>query len=188
MDMALDSGDLDTAQKIANLWKGTERSPLRALRLSRLARYTGRLDEADPLSETAISPGALTQRSLSERVLVLVARGKHGDVGPLLAKYPRVLGPLGTWLSAYATAASGKIEDARGRIAQVDPPPSTSPLPARIIAAMAFGATKDRRRGNDYVKAILQLGVANPDAGAAALALGGRKVDRPGRAPQYFAP
>jgi hypothetical protein len=187
MDIALDGGDLDTAQKIANDWKGTERRPLRALRLARLARYAGRLDEADPLSETAMQ-GTVTMRALTERVLVLVARGKHNEIGPLLARYPLVLGPMATWLSAYAAASGGRADDARGKIAAIDPPPAAAPLPIRVVAALAFGATRDHKRGNDYVRAILQTGLSNPDAGAAAVQLGARKVDRPGRPPLYLGP
>ncbi len=189
MDMALDAGDLDSAQKIAASWKGSERRPLRALRLARLSRYTARLDDADALSEVAITQGTVTVRSLAERVYVLVARGKSSEVGPLLAKYPLVLGQaLTTWLNAYATAAGGKVDDARGKIAQLDPLPTTSPLPVRTICAMAFGATRDRRRGGEYVKTILGPGLGNPDLGAAAMALGGHKTERPGKPTLYQGP
>ena len=189
MDMALDAGDLESAQKIATGWKGTERRPLRALRLARLSRYAARLDDADSLSELALTQGTVTLRSLSERVFVLVARGKSAEVGPLLAKYPLVLGQaLTTWLNAYATAAGGKVEDARGKIAQLDPLPPTSPLPVRTICAAALGATKDRRRGPDYLKSILGSGLGHPDLGAAAMALGGKKTERPGKPTLYQAP
>jgi hypothetical protein len=189
MDMALDAGDLDSAQKIAAAWKGSEGRPLRALRLARLSRYTARLDDADALSDAALTQGTVTVRSLSERVFVLVARGKAGEAGPLLAKYPLVLGQaVTTWLSAYATASAGKIDDARGKIAQLDPLPATSPLPLRTICATALGAAKDRRRGGDYMKTLLGAGMGHPDLGAAAMALGGHKLERPGKPTLYQGP
>lgn len=166
MDIALDAGDLETAKAIGATWKAPEKLPLRALRLARLARYEGRLEEADKLSEASMSAGTVSPRTLQERALVLVALGKASEVAPVLAKYPLVLGPLGTWLGAYALASAGKGEEARGRTAAVEPPPALAPLPARMIAAMALGAMKDKR-GFPYVKSIYELGVGNPDMAAA---------------------
>ncbi len=186
MDLALDAGDLATADKIAAGWgKGAEAQSLRALRLARLARYQGRLDAAEALSQQALESGTVTPRILFERAFTLVARGRAADVGPLLARYPLVLGPLATWLSAYSAASSGGIETAKGKTASLDPPPATAPLEARVVAAAAFGAMKDRRRGGDYVRDILASGNAHPDLVTAALALGFRRVDHGKRKPTY---
>ncbi len=171
MDIALDTGDVGTATKMADKWKGSENRPLRALRLSRLARWQNHLDDADHLSETAMI-GTITTRTLLERVLVLVARDKAGAANQLLARYPLVLGTLAGWLGGYASASAGKAEDARGKTASLEPPPQASPIPARMIAAIAFGAMKDRRRGPEYLKELFASGVINPDTAAAATALG----------------
>jgi tetratricopeptide (TPR) repeat protein len=187
MDAALDGGELASANKIATAWgKESEPNPLRALRLARLARYEGRLDAADALSQTALDHGTVTPRVLRERAFVLVARNRGGEVGSLLAHYPLVLGPLASWLSAYAAASGGNTEVAKGKVASSDPPPETAPLDARVVAAAAFGAMKDRRRGADYVKDVLATGSAHPDLVAAALALGFHRVDHgPRRRPTY---
>jgi len=103
-------GQRGDASKIAETWKGTEERPLRALRLSRLSRYLGKLDDADKYSQLALGGGTVTTRSLTERVFVLAARDKPQDAGPLLAKYPLVLGALSGWLSGYARAVAGKEE------------------------------------------------------------------------------
>ena len=58
----------------------------------------------------------------------------------------------------------------------------------RVICAMALGATRDHRRGNDYVHALVGNGLGHPDVGAAVIALGGHKLDRPGKPPLYFGP
>jgi predicted Zn-dependent protease len=175
MDIALDYGELETATKIAATWQGardkapagTEERALRALRLSRLARYQGRLDDAETLSMTAIRSGTVTLRSLEERVFVLVARKKDPEVGPLLARYPLVLGPLATWLSVYTIASAGKVDDARGKAAALDAPPASAPVPLRIIAAAACGRITDRRRGPELVKGLLDQTLFNPDVVAA---------------------
>jgi tetratricopeptide (TPR) repeat protein len=186
MDIALDAGDFAGANKIAAAWgKASEGQPLRALRLARLARYEGRLDAADALSQTALDSATVTPRVLWERAFTLVARGRVGEVGPLLARYPLVLGPLATWLSAYATASSGSVEAAKGKTASMDPPPASATLEARVVAAAAFGAMKDRRRGADYVHELLATGSLHPDLVTAALALGFHKVDHGRRRPTY---
>jgi tetratricopeptide (TPR) repeat protein len=186
MDAALDDGDLTTADKVAAAWgKDGEGHSLKALRLARLARYEGRLDAADALSQAAMERGTVTPRVLWERSFTLVARGRAADVGPLIGRYPLVLGPVGAWLGAFASASAGSAEIAKGRTASLDPPPAFAPLGARVVAAAAFGAMKDRKRGGDYVKEVLSTGSTNPDLVAAALALGFRKVEHGRKRPTY---
>ena len=186
MDVALSSGDLVTADKIASRWgKDAESQPLRALRLARLARYQGRLDAADSLSQASLVRGTVTPRALWERSYVLVAKSRSADVGPLLARYPLVLGPLATWLSAYATASGGNVDGARARVASLDPPPQGSPLEARVVAASALAAMKDKRRGSDYVREVFATGAGEPDLVTAAQALGLRRIEHGKRGPTY---
>jgi hypothetical protein len=186
MDVALDGGDLTSADAIAATWgKDGVSRPVRAVRVARLARYEGRLDAADEFSQAAMDRATVTPRALFERVFVLVARGRSADVGPLLARYPLALGPLATWLSAYASASTGSAEAAKGKTATLDPPPESSPLEARVVAAAALGAMKDKRRGSEYVKTLLASGVLHPDLVAAALSLGFRRVEHGRRRPTY---
>jgi hypothetical protein len=185
MDLALDLGELEIAEKIATTWKGSEDKPLRALRLSRLARYENKIDAADALSKTALDSGTVTPRTLEERAFVLVAKNKPLEIAPLLAKYPLVLGPSATWLSAYALASASKVSEAMGKTAALDPPPPQAPLPARVIAGIAMATMKDRRRGVDFVKGLLATGVLDPDLVAAAVSLGFRRVDHAKRRATY---
>jgi hypothetical protein len=175
MDYALDTGDPDLAAKIAAQWTGDVRSP-RAVRLARLARYQGKNDDADRLSKAAMEGGTVTIRALTERVFTLVALNKTADALALFRTYPNVGGPLAKWLRAYAVASGGKVEEAKSAVSSEDPPPALAPLPARTIAACAFGAMKDTRHGSEYTKAILQAGFANPDLAFAAEKLGLGKV------------
>ena len=115
----------------------------------------------------------------------MVARGKSGDVGALLAKFPAVTGPMATWMSAYAIAASGKADDAKGRVSSIDPPPASAPLLLRIVAAAALGAMKDKKRGADYLAPMLANGSQNPDLVDAATALGFKKTEHAGANPTY---
>ena len=176
MDWALATGDLELANKIKNeRWRGNP-SVMRQVRLARLARYEGKLDEAEKLSRFALENGTVTLRALEERVFTLVAQKKETDALALFKAYPNVGGPVAKWLRAYATAAHGKPEDAKAIVASEDPPPAGAAMPTRIIAAMAYGAMKDGRRGNEYAKPILAAGFVNPDTTAAAEKLGLGKV------------
>lgn len=180
MDWALDSGDLDLAKKIADGWRGEPRS-MRAVRLARLARYDGRLEDADRLSKGALETGTVTMRVLTERVFTLVALKRDADALALFKTYPNVGGPLAKWLRAYATAAHGKVDDARAIVAQEDPPPAAAAMPARIIAASAYAAMKDVKHGGDFTKPIVQAGFANPDVAFAAEKLNAGKFPKRGK-------
>ncbi len=172
MDVALDFGLTDVADKILADWKGTEDKPLKAVRLSRLARYENRLDDADRYSKAAIEGATVTPRILIERVMSLVAKNHANEVGPLLAKYPLVLGPASSWLSAYALASTGKLDEAKGRTAQLDFPPALAPMPFRVLAAVSLAAMKDKKRAEPAVKGLLAAGCIDPDLLAAAASLG----------------
>jgi hypothetical protein len=91
---------------------------------------------------------------------------------------------LATWLSAYAAASSGAIDAARGKTSSLDTPPRAAPFEARVVAAAALGALKDKRRGSDFVRELL-AGGPHPDLVSAALALGFHKVDHGRRRPTY---
>lgn len=186
MDVALDAGDLPTADTIAARWgKDGDVGALRAVRLARLARYEGHIDQADTMSQLALDHGTVTPRVLWERVFELVAREHAADVPPLLSRYPLVLGSLAAWLSAYATSAGGSSDAAKAKLATLDPPPAGTPFEARVVAAAALGAIKDRKRGSDYVRELLATGSLNPDLTAAAVSLGFHRVDHGRRRPTY---
>jgi hypothetical protein len=178
MDAMLDTGDVDSADKIAQQWKSDVR-PLRAVRLSRLARYQGKLEDADKYSDAAVRTGTVTLRSLAERVYTLVAMSKAHDAITLMKSYPNVGGSIWKWLRAYATASGGgKMDEARALVAGEDPPPALAPMPARMIAASAYGAMKDTRHGAPYVMPIVGAGFSNPDTSAVTEKLGLGKAGR----------
>lgn len=174
MDQALGTGDVDTAAKIAELWQ-SDVKPLRAIRLARLARYQGKAEDAEKLSKTAIDSGTVTPRVLAERVFSLVAANKAGDAVALFKAFPNAGGAATKWLRAYALASNGEAEKARSALSTEDPP-KEAPLPIRVWAVMAYGATKDARHGNELAKSVVQAGVVSPDVAAAAERLGLGKV------------
>lgn len=176
MDIALDTGNLEVASAIGNRWLGLtakDKVPsLRALRLSRLARYTNKLDDADLMSQLALAGATTTIRSIAERAFVLAAREKPTEIGSLIAKNQSAVGPMGSWLGAYATASAGKVDDARGRSATLDPPSNSAPAPVRVVSLVALGAMKDKKRGLPVLESLASQGQASPDVTQAAQALG----------------
>lgn len=179
MDQALDAGDLETASKIAGLWTGNPRS-LRALRLSRLARYQGKADEAEKLSRAAFEGGTVTPRVLAERIFALAAAGKPADAVALFRTHPNAGGPATKWLRAYALASNGENDKAKSAIAGEDAPKEAS-MPVRTWAVMAYGAVRDARHGGELARSVVASGVTNPDVTAAAEKLGLGKVAVPRR-------
>lgn len=179
MDEALDTGDVDAANRIAESWSKGAR-PLRLTRLARLARVQGKNDEALALSQAALEAGP-TPRAFAERVRALVAADKASDAVALFKTNPNGGGPLAKWLRAYAIASSGKVEEARGILAGEDPPPVTAPAPLRLAAAMAYGAVKDSRKGGDVVKALAVGGLVSPELQWAAERLGVKLAAKPKR-------
>jgi predicted Zn-dependent protease len=178
IDAALDVGDLELAHKVTAKWVGEVRG-VRAARLARLARYDGKNDDAERFSKIALETGTVTTRVLAERVFALAAANKAQDALALFKSYPNVGGPIAKWLRAYALASGGgKMEEARAIASQEDPPPPLAPLPSRMVAAMAYGAMKDTRKGNDYVKQIVDRGFLNPDLTTAAEKVGLGKLTR----------
>lgn len=180
MDWALDTGDLALAKKIAEGWRGEPRA-MRAVRLSRLARYEGQLEDADKYSQRALETGTVTVRTLTERVFTLVAMKRDEEALALFKTHPNVGGPLAKWLRAYAVAAHGKLDEARAIVSQEDPPPDLAPMPARVVAAAAYAMMKDTRRGGEYVRPIAKAGFMNPDVTFALERLGAGKAARRGR-------
>ena len=188
MDGALDAGDVDTAAKIAGAWKGKE-TPLRALRLARLARYQGKLDDADALTQAVLAKGIVTVRTVTERAFVLAAEKKTAEVPKLLERYaPQVPPIIASWLGTFASAAGGKAEQARANAVTLAVPPERSPLPFRLATAAAYGAMVEKKQGVPYVQQLLQAGFAAPEVTQAAAALGFKRVEGAGGKVTYEPP
>ena len=95
---------------------------LRALRLARLARYQSRLDDADYFAAAALTRATPTIRSVAEEAMVLAAREKPGEIGPILAKYPGATGSLSSGRDEEAPRDARKRGGVRERLAEVATP------------------------------------------------------------------
>jgi hypothetical protein len=145
MDAALDQGDLNFANKVAETWQDQAGKPVFALRLSRLARAEARPADAAKAADRALVSEGVTPRSLIEAIFAHVANEDARAARELVAKYPAVLGPLTEWLKVLVDVAEGRTSRAKALAARLDPPPASSPLLYQVMMARALSAVGDTR-------------------------------------------
>ncbi len=171
VDAALDTGKMDLAEKIAARWGTRASVPTYALRMARLLRYQGKLDDAVKASADAMVPGGVTPRALVERFDTLLAAKDIQGARDLLAQYPIVLGPMTELLKVSLDAADNKAARAKVAVARLEPPPEGSPVLFELIAARAFVAAGDAR-AKPLVIRLLHAAPRNPDVLEPARAVG----------------
>jgi tetratricopeptide (TPR) repeat protein len=171
VDAALDTGNLELAEKIDARWGARASVPTYALRHARLLRYQGKVEEAARASADALIPGGVTPRVLVERFESLVAKSDIPGARDLLAQYSAVLGPMTEFLKVSADVADKRAPRAKATAARLEPPPSDSPLLYDLIAAKALVAVGDRR-GKGLVQALLRKVPKHPELPPLARATG----------------
>jgi hypothetical protein len=168
IDAALDQGDLAAAETMLSARSGEALRPVHQLRLARLRRYQGKASEAVEASARALE-GNVTAAVLIERTFDLVRAEDLTGARTLIAKYPALLGPLGSWLSTYVDGSGGEKSDkaqAASRAAKLDLPPEGSALALRILVLRALVVAGDKR-AKDYVKTLAHRAPKHPDVALA---------------------
>lgn len=160
LDAALDLGNLKLAEELAGRIQG-EASPAEQLRLARLARYRGKLEQALTASERAFA-GKPTAALVVERVYELIQGERLDDAKELIAKYPALLGTLGGWLSVLVDVAGKQAAKATLRLTKLDPPPDAAPSFQRVLAARALSAARDKR-ARSYLAGLPRRLARHPD-------------------------
>ncbi|MES1177208.1 MAG: hypothetical protein ABUL62_22995 [Myxococcales bacterium] len=168
-DAALDVGDLALAAKILNRRQGDAVRPVHYLRLARLYRYQGKLDDALKAASAA-REGSTTANVLIESVYGFAKKEDGAGARNLLAKHPTVLGPLTGFLGVLVDVANKQKAQAAARVAKLDLPPAETPLTLRILVARALAAADDKR-ARPYVLALAKQAPKHPDVIEAALEL-----------------
>ncbi len=170
-DVALETGDLATAEAIGKGLVDPERRPMNALRLARLARLLGHADDAERLSKLAFDQSIATPLSLVIRAIVLGGAGKGADMLALLAKHPELAKDEQPWLRAWGTHLAGKRGDAKKQVEALMEPDRRAPWSIRRDALFALTATNDKR-GKAYAKELAKERPNDPDVQNAAKTLG----------------
>jgi tetratricopeptide (TPR) repeat protein len=163
-DAALDLGDLPGAERSLSLRAVADQRPVHALRVARLRRLQGKVDEALKASDKALE-GNMTPALLIERSYELLAADRGAEARAFVGKYPSVLGPLTSWLQAVIEAGSKQEAQAKARVAKLELPPDATPVALRVIVARALVATGDKR-AKPYVDALTKQAPKHPELAA----------------------
>jgi tetratricopeptide (TPR) repeat protein len=161
-DAALDSGNLRLAEQIVKAWADDAARPVYMLRVARLRRYQGRADEAVKNARHALEQGTTTARTLVECIYDELANRDVQGARELLAKYPTLLGPMTSWLSALVDVAANRKADAAVKVAQLEPVSDAAPMLLRLLVARALSASGDKR-ATAYLRGLSRGAGRNPD-------------------------
>jgi hypothetical protein len=166
VDTAIQTGDLELAEKLVADWGEGATRPVYALRVSRLRRHQGKLDEAAAASHAALEQGTSTLPVITERAYVLIAKQDFRSARELIARYPSLLGLYAGWLKGLIEAESGHPAEAKVQLAQLELPPVEAPLEIRLLAMRALVAGKDKR-AKPALQQIARQVPGNPELVAA---------------------
>ncbi len=171
IDLALDNGQLDAAERAieASGWDGKLAS--HAPRMMRLRRYRGELDGALELAAPLLEAKQPTPRAVAEAVLAFVDGGRLAAAQSTLIDSGDAAGPLAPWLAALVEAGRGRQPSAAKELGRLDLPGKAEPLLTQVIALRALAAAKDRR-AKAYHATLARRFPAQPDVLIAAKQLG----------------
>lgn len=162
MDAALDTGNLELAEKFVSAWGGGASRPVYALRVARLRRYQNKPEEAAKAGNVAFEKGTVTISVVIEHIYDLVKQDDFKSARDVIAKYPALLGPLGNWLRMFVDGSSGHAAEAKVKAGQMELPPDLSPLVIRVLAGRGLAVAKDKR-AKAYVQALAKRYPKNGD-------------------------
>lgn len=165
VDAALETGNLELADKLLAKRTPETLRPVHLRRLARLRRFQGKLADALRASAAA-AEGGMALPLLLERIYALLATDDVAGAKQLASKHPSLLGPLAGWVGVLTDVASRQVVSAAVRLTKLDVPPDESPILVRVLVARALKAGKDKRAGL-YLTALTKKLPKNPDVLAA---------------------
>jgi hypothetical protein len=171
VDVALDAGQLDAAERIAKQHAFDAKVPAHAVRLMRLRRYQGQGPAALELAPALLDAKGATPRAVSELVLTFVAEGRVAAATSALDEMEAAAGELGPWLEAIVEKARGREPNAAKLLAALEPPEKARPLLEQVVALRALASVKDKR-AKPYYAQLERRFRAQPDVIAAGKELG----------------
>ena len=171
VDVALDAGQLDTAERIAKERAFDPKVPAHAARLMRLRRYQAQGAAALELAPTLADARAATPRAVSELVLTFVGEARVAAATSALAEMRAAAGALGPWLEVLVEKARGHEPNAAKLLTALEPPEKARPLVEQVVALRALASMKDKR-AKPYYAQLERRFRAQPDVLMAGKELG----------------
>jgi tetratricopeptide (TPR) repeat protein len=170
-DLALDRGQLDQVEALANArgWDGGIAAY--AQRLMRLRRYRGQFEAALDLAPPLLDQRQATPRGVAEVVLAFVDAGRATGAQSALEQAENAAGAFTPWLQALVESARGRQTSALRALKPLLLPGRTEPLLLRAVALRALALAKDRRAKTYYAE-LARRYPTQPDVLAAGRQLG----------------
>ncbi len=163
VDSALDSGKLDLARALARDWGETRRVPAPfAVRVARMARYSGDPQRAARLAHRALQAGDPTPRGVVEAVLAELQLGHLELARSLLEAHVATLGAFHRWLDVLLLVQEKSAANARVRSSRLPLPRASAPLALWVLATRALVAGGDLR-GREVAERLLEQHPDHPD-------------------------
>ena len=173
LDLALDTGELEAAEKILLAHAKSADLPTYAARSVRLRRYQGQLDAALERVRPALDGKAVTPRAAAEAVLAFVDGGRATGAASTLSELGDSQGALSAWLGPLVESARGNQRAAAKALARLPLPSKAEPLLVQTLALRSLAAAKDRR-AKAYYTQLTRRFPSHPEVRAAGKALGAR--------------
>jgi hypothetical protein len=145
VDLALDSGRLELAERIVKARAWDAKVPAHAARLMRLRRYQGQGAAALELAQGLVDREHASVRAVAEVVLGFISEGRVAAATSALRELNAAAGNVGPWLEILVEAAAGRQPNAAKMAAEHEPPGKGTPLLEQVVALRALAAAKDRR-------------------------------------------
>jgi hypothetical protein len=171
VDVALDAGQLDAAERIAKEHAFDAKVPAHAARLMRLRRYQAQGAAALELAPALLDARGGTPRAVSELVLTFVGEARVAAATSTLGEHKAAAGALGPWLEAIVEKARGREPNAAKLLSALEPPEKSRPLVEQVVALRALAGVKDKR-AKPYYAQLERRFRAQPDVIAAGKELG----------------
>lgn len=171
VDVALDAGQLDAAERIAKEHAFDAKVPAHAARLMRLRRYQAQGTAALELAPALLDARGGTPRAVSELVLTFVGEARVAAATSALGEQKAAAGALGPWLEAIVEKARGREPNAAKLLSALEPPEKSRPLVEQVVALRALASVKDKR-AKPYYAQLERRFRAQPDVLLAGKELG----------------
>jgi hypothetical protein len=171
VDLALDSGRLELAERIVTARTWDAKVPAHAARLMRLRRYQGQGAAALELAQGLVDRERASVRAVAEVVLGFVSEGRVAAATSALRELNAAAGNVGPWLEILVEAAAGRQPNAAKLAAEHEPPGKNTPLLEQVVALRALAAARDRR-AKPYFAQLDKRFRGQPDVASAGKELG----------------
>jgi hypothetical protein len=162
VDLALDAGRLELAERLVDGWQAETLEPAHRLRMARLFRYQGQVSQALLATEAALAQGLPTTPMLIERAYALLQAGQADKVVNLLEQHAERLAPILPWLEALALESPGSAKPIRARLQKTPLPNAQAPLMVRLLAARAMAAASDAR-ARSFAQSLIRDAPSHPE-------------------------